>query len=84
MMSFSEIALARLKYPSLFCSVPTTFTLFAVAYFHICILYSMECVRCLQSDGYTVKNWVSSEHQGVTFLCGMQTPKCSHNTSMSR
>ena len=37
-----------------------------------------------QPHPYNVKNGVSSEHQGVKFLCVMQTPKCSHNTPMSR
>ena len=48
------------------------------------MISSVHVNRLLESGTHTVKNGVSSKHQGVKFLCVMQTPKCSHNTPMSR
>ena len=48
-----------------------------------CIQNSTE-ISIFQAKDYTVKNGVSSEHQGVKFLCVTLTRGCSHNTPMSR
>ena len=70
-----------------------------LVYIHVCVrehgchIYSKLSLLMLMAEvssttsfyhTHTVKNGVSSEHQGVKFLCVMQTPKCSHNTPMSR
>ena len=46
--------------------------------------YHSQADMCALIGIHTVKNGVSSEHQGVKFLCVTLTPRCSHHTPMSR
>ncbi len=40
--------------------------------------------RSVSQPIHCKKNGVLSKHRGVKFLCVMQTPKCFHNTPLSR